>query len=92
MLFRSETDCVLYLGQHTLYYLLGDYSISNYSTISTPTFDDRLLDYWTLFPEKYPTIIIADSTMIELDDLEQLLPQTDCIIERDNIHIYKVNR
>lgn len=38
-------------------YLLTDAQISNYSTIDTPIYNEKLLDYLKLNPEKTPTIV-----------------------------------
>lgn len=55
-----DGDCVLYVGMRSLYYLLDNVTISTFSTISTPSFDKRLIEYWTLFPERFPTIVVLD--------------------------------
>lgn len=44
----------------TIGYLYGDTEISAASTISTPTYDESLLDYWEKNPEKYPNVVIVD--------------------------------
>lgn len=38
-------------------FLLADVDISNYSTIDTPVYNERLLDYLELYPEKRPTVV-----------------------------------
>ncbi|MBQ7766599.1 MAG: hypothetical protein IJ397_07150 [Lachnospiraceae bacterium] len=57
-----ESDAsVLCISGHTLWYLLSDYQIANYSTISTPTYDERLLEYYDLYPDKKPDYILVDA-------------------------------
>lgn len=60
--YTDEEKKVLYVGEHPLYYLLGNQEICNYSTISTPTFDERLLEYWEKYPYKTPELIICNTT------------------------------
>ena len=57
----SEDDSLLLIGTHSLYYLLDDAHISAYSTISTPTFDERLFEYWRIHPERYPDYVVVDT-------------------------------
>ena len=40
-------------------YLNQDVEIAVDSTISTPTYSDRLLDYWRENPEKYPDVVVV---------------------------------
>lgn len=43
-----------------LMYLFDDVEISVPSTICTPTYDEKLLEYWEKYPEKYPDVIIVE--------------------------------
>lgn len=55
-------DRVLVLSYPTLpstLYLYEDVEICVDSTISTPTYSERLMDYWEENPEKYPNVVIA---------------------------------
>lgn len=60
----NDGDSVLIVGNKTTYdplpYLFGNVEISVPSTICTPTYDEKLLDYWATYPEKYPDIIMVD--------------------------------
>ncbi len=47
-------------GYDPLLYLFKDVEISNPSTICTPTYDEKLLEYWEKYPEKYPDVIIVE--------------------------------
>lgn len=38
-------------------FLLTDADISNYSTINTPVYNEKLLDYLEAYPEKKPTVV-----------------------------------
>lgn len=39
-------------------YMYADTEIATPSTICTPTYDEKLLKYWELYPEKYPNVVI----------------------------------
>ena len=45
---------------HGLVYMYQDVVISAHSVISTPTYDEKLLDYWDQNPEKVPNIIAVN--------------------------------
>lgn len=86
----SEEDTVLCVSEHSLWYLLTGGSIGAYSTISTPTFDERLLEYWELHPEKYPDIILAAEGYPDLDKMIDLLKLNYPIAEEEGILIYRL--
>lgn len=87
---------VLYVGCHSLIYLYGDQVICNYSTISTPTYDERLKDYWQRNPEKWPEFVICDTSEAQLTEIRQIIPLgeliTECVISDNgsSIRIYSV--
>ena len=60
----SPNDCLLIVGgtkvQNSTYYMFVPASISHYSTINTPTFNEYLLEYWKDNPDKYPTVIAME--------------------------------
>lgn len=73
----SSSDSVL-LGNTRPFmltaYMYGDFKISNYSTISTPSFDtERLEQYWTDFPERRPTVIAIACVSGDHDALSENL-------------------
>ena len=39
-------------------YLFQDLEIASYTTISDPRYDDTLLKYWEMYPDKYPDVMI----------------------------------
>lgn len=58
----SPGDRVLVLSYPTLassVYLNADVEICADSTISTPTYSERLLEYWKENPDKYPNVVIV---------------------------------
>ena len=53
-------DHLLVVGGSPICYMYSPVSISHYSTICTPTYNDHLLEYWKDNPEKYPTVIALE--------------------------------
>ncbi len=51
-------DQIMNLG--TIQYLFQDVEISHYSIVNPTAYDERLLSYWEMFPEKKPNVIIVD--------------------------------
>lgn len=55
-------DRILLVGVEllsTIAYLNEDTEISAASTICTPTYDEKLLEYWEENPEKYPNVVVV---------------------------------
>lgn len=44
----------------TTQYLFKDVTISHYSIVNPTAYDERLIEYWELYPEKAPNVIIVD--------------------------------
>ena len=44
----------------TIQYLFKDVEISHFSIVNPTAYDERLLEYWELFPEKAPNVILVD--------------------------------
>ena len=64
-------DTLLYMGSDTyLYFFVGN-QVGISSTISTPTFDEALVAYYELYPEKMPTVIALDKYYTSLEQLEE---------------------
>lgn len=84
----TEKDSVLYVGFHSLRYLLTDAKISTYSTISTPTFDERLLTYWERYPERYPTVIIVEKGCEDWEDIRSFFDLKETGWQTEEIEIY----
>lgn len=72
----TPEDSLLYVGIHNLYYLVTGSRIAVPSTISTPTFDNRLLEYWSYFPERYPTLVVIDLSYYNTDEVDFIM---DCL-------------
>lgn len=47
-------------GVGTTPYMYNDYEICHFSIVDPTTFDEKLLTYWELYPEKYPEVIVVD--------------------------------
>lgn len=52
---------LMYVGMSQFYYMLGDCVVACPNTISTPTYDESLLEYWEMNPERYPNVIALES-------------------------------
>lgn len=91
-----EQKRVLYVGVHSLVYLYGEQVICNYSTISTPTYDERLLEYWERNPEKKPELIICDTSEEGMEEIQQIISVGELLAEKviledqQKIQIYTV--
>ena len=84
-----ESDAsVLCVSRHTLWYLLTDCRIANYSTISTPTFDERLLEYYELYPDKRPDYIFVDDT-INTSSFNDILDDYIMLETAEDVTLYK---
>lgn len=58
--FVAPEDTFLMVGGwliDSMEFLLTNADISNYSTIDTPIYNERMLEYFRLYPEKQPTVI-----------------------------------
>ncbi len=52
------TNQVQTLG--TIQYLFKDVEVCHYSVVNPTPYDERLLEYWELYPEKAPNVIVVD--------------------------------
>lgn len=89
----TPEDSLLYVGQHNLYYMLTESKIAVYSTISTPSYDERLLEYWSCYPEHYPTLAVIDkryNSMEEIDFIMNTLRLQEPIAENGEFAVYRV--
>ena len=50
----------------TIQYLFKDVEISHFSIVNGTIYDERLLEYWEMYPEKEPNVIIVDCWYGEL--------------------------
>lgn len=58
---RSGDRILLVTNGSTIGYLYEDTEICIDSTICTPTYNEKLLRYWALYPWKEPNVVIVDS-------------------------------
>jgi hypothetical protein len=60
----KEGDTIWILGEpvDTLGYLYEDVEVGAPTVMSTPTYNEELLYYWEINPEKYPDIVILSSS------------------------------
>lgn len=86
---------VLIASHKTIMYLQEDYDICNYSTISTPTIDERLFHYWDMYPDKVPEYIIWDkgsegyiATNPEVN--ARLVENAELLVEDEGLCMYKL--
>lgn len=56
-----EGSTVMYVGMSQFSYLHGDCRVAVPSTISTPTYNETLLAYWEMNPDRYPDVVILES-------------------------------
>lgn len=56
-----EGSTCLFVGPQQVYYMFGDSKIAAPSTISTPVYDESLLDYWDINPDRYPDVVVVES-------------------------------
>ncbi len=47
-------------------YLYEDVQVAGPSTMSTPTYNSEILEYWRLNPDKYPDVVVAEGYMGDL--------------------------
>lgn len=57
---------VFYAGSSNAIYLQEDVEICTPSTISTPTYDDKVSQYFLLHPDKTPEYLICDKGLVDL--------------------------
>lgn len=85
-----EGDAILVVGGHSLWYMLGDFKIGAYSTISTPTFDGRLIDYYNLHPDKRVSLIIGEKGSEEMENVKKLLGLGEPMASCNGLEIYRL--
>ena len=88
--YAQEGDTILVAGGHSLWYMLGDYKIGTYSTISTPTFDERLLEYYELYPDRKPDLIIGEESSDDVEVIKKLFQLSEPLESRNRLEIYRL--
>ena len=93
-----EGSTLLYVGSSQFSYMLGDCKVATPSTISTPTYDETLLAYWEMNPDRYPDVVAVESmygeiTVVESDSFLMQWLEEDFeakeVIEYPYVTIYK---
>ena len=93
----NEGDAVLYVGPTSCYYMFGDNIISAPNTISTPTYDELIFEYWEMFPERYPDVVLVEScygeSVYESDSfiikwLDTQYQATE-VLEKEYVRVYR---
>ncbi|RHU94449.1 hypothetical protein DXC11_03635 [Firmicutes bacterium OM08-11AC] len=52
---------VLYVGASQFYCMLGEHTQASPDTICSMMYDERLLDYWEINPDRYPDVVVFES-------------------------------
>lgn len=86
----GQGDVLLCTDSHSSWYMLSGTAISMYSTISTPTYDENMSDYWEIHPERVPTLLIAREGSATSEEIEKLFGNTELLEIRDGIAIYRL--
>ena len=91
-----EDARVFYAGISSDIYLMKNMEFCTPSTISSPTFDDKIADYFAMHPEKEPEYVICDRNLSSLDSGSWLADYLSSICnpipiaENDYLVIYSV--
>ena len=64
-IYVSEEDTVLIVtntvfSESTTPYMMVGADVAHYSIVDPTAYDERLLTYWELYPEKEPDVIVVD--------------------------------
>ncbi len=62
-----EEASVFYAGVSNDIYLMKEMNICTPSTISSPTFDEKTMEYFSRNPEKWPEYVVCDANLSEND-------------------------
>lgn len=66
-----DGSTVLYVGPSQYFSMLGDSVIATPNTISTPVYDENLLAYWEMNPDRYPNVVAVESWFGEIRYVEE---------------------
>lgn len=88
----SEQDALLCVGENSLWYLLSKCTISTPSTISTPTYDERLLSYWEMYPERFPDYVLVKENSPYLENVTALLNLDTPLVNDRGILLYSTKQ
>ena len=56
-----DGSTVLYVGPSQFYCMLGEHKQASPDTICSMIYDERLLDYWKINPDRYPNVVVFES-------------------------------
>ena len=56
-----DGSTVLYVGPSQFYCMLGEHKQASPDTICPMIYDERLLDYWKINPDRYPDVVVFES-------------------------------
>ncbi len=99
MQFISPGENVLVVGTDLydpIVYCFNSSSVSHYSTIDTPTYDETLLGYWDTYPDKYPDVIAVEcwygDMHVEEDSwiMQWVYSNSDCVGDGRYFRFYRV--
>jgi len=93
----TDGSKVLYIGSDTMLYMAGSYEVCSASTISTPVFDNKYLEYFEINQNKLPDAVVIDkeywinSNYVNESVKDWILQNFDFdeIVETDFIYIVK---
>lgn len=81
---------IFYAGVSNDIYLMKDMNICTPSTISTPTFDNKILDYFTMNPQKQPDYVVCDNEqLMNVWVAEFLTDYCELLDGNDFIQVYR---
>ncbi|MCR5716889.1 MAG: hypothetical protein K6G23_08595 [Lachnospiraceae bacterium] len=63
--YLSKDTKLLYMGGESIVYLWSDAQIASPSTQGTSAYNQMFVDYYTMYPEKLPDVIVVDREMGE---------------------------
>ena len=66
-----DGSTLLYVGPSQFFSMLGECTIACPNTISTPIYDENLLAYWKLNPDRYPDVVAVESWFGEIRYVDQ---------------------
>ncbi len=79
---------VFYAGRHVGIYLLNDMNYCTPSTISSPTFDEKVTYYFELHPDKAPDYIICDHDIQDLNEDSWLVEYLEQNCSEEPVEMY----
>ncbi len=96
--YLPENSKVFYAGENTDIYLMKELEVCVPSTISTPTFDEKIKAYWELHPNKMPEYIVCEHWVLQAEQENYLLQfisencESEPMIGNHYMVLYKVKK